>query len=688
MKLTLLLLAVTASYVMCARVPHTTPDPRPLDQRVKQLEDILEGLTRQVMLQQYYVEEKTRSDGNSGLKKIRLTKDGTKNYHETAHIDRRFMACHDHPNYDRTVGLGELLATMNGVEFRTRHNDYKLRMPHPTDQGYNKIVDIPFPNVPQSVLNKKTLNEQILEMRQYFKAFNEQNPSIRNYKPYFKPNLCYLEGGWTTGANDFSEPFQSDRHQIDASSWFDLMDKMRYTSYTGSKSVLENFALLPTTINNVEGGVPHYAQWNYRILCHPLKDDLPTKAFRVQDDLLYRFPNRLGMDKVVDTRAQRFYMNERSQDHYDSGRSIMDDLMMQVPGKNNYPGELHDNSFDMVMEDVRYNNHTLVNTAYYHRWFKTLDKGAMGIKSIHRGFSDANLWVAQTDHPQIAPMSVNHCRKVNRVKVCGNWTTRYTYAIPLEVVYTSPLIKWNPYDLPVYPVPTVTAKATRNGQQDAAKAYNGTNPLKFHYWTPSEFYSSGPRGPKDPADTAKKGAGVLDKNGQLRVVESAGTRIVTPNIEGVGMVRLRYPIVPIHGEGTGVWKELNALKDMTMHMNRYASLFEERPGQIGGGANGTGYQDGTVHFKLSEVVQDPPGQHSHDFVINEEEFDELKRPNNGKTHLLVTTSEDQGHSHDLEIRWRPGGRHLAIFKCDGQQATDNRTPVCWDGHLPGLIQIK
>ena len=60
----------------------------------------------------------------------------------------------------------------------------------------------------------------------------------------------------------------------------------------------------------------------------------------------------------------------------------------------------------MVMEDVRYNNHTLVNTGYYHRYFKTLQRGAMGSSAVHRGYSDANLFVAQTSHPQVAPMSV------------------------------------------------------------------------------------------------------------------------------------------------------------------------------------------------------------------------------------------------------------------------------------------
>ena len=36
---------------------------------------------------------------------------------------------HDHANNIRTVGMGEFVAVLNGVEFRTRHNDYRLYMP-------------------------------------------------------------------------------------------------------------------------------------------------------------------------------------------------------------------------------------------------------------------------------------------------------------------------------------------------------------------------------------------------------------------------------------------------------------------------------------------------------------------------------------------------------------------------------
>ena len=57
--------------------------------------------------------------------------------------------------------------------------------------------------------------------------------------------MCYLEGAWTNNEN-LDEPFESTRHHLDAASWFDLQEKIRFTAYTGDKDQAENFAYLPT----------------------------------------------------------------------------------------------------------------------------------------------------------------------------------------------------------------------------------------------------------------------------------------------------------------------------------------------------------------------------------------------------------------------------------------------------------
>lgn len=57
---------------------------------------------------------------------------------------------------------------------------------------------------------------------------------------------------------------------------------------TGRKSTKENFAYLPTTISEVDDfGNVKYSQWNYKILCHPLKRQVPiTRCVTVYNAML------------------------------------------------------------------------------------------------------------------------------------------------------------------------------------------------------------------------------------------------------------------------------------------------------------------------------------------------------------------------------------------------------------------
>jgi len=195
----------------------------------KQIHDLKQNLglvSRQLMMQQFYVEEQTRSSGDSGLKRIRTDRQGTQSYHSASHSNRWTLAAiHNHPEYDNLLGFGEMIAVLNGIEFRTRHNDYHLRMRHPTKR--DTVKDIPFPDVPPQVSELKKEEDQAIEMREWFKAWRDQDYSVRDYRRYFRPVLCYLEGTWTNSAQtSLNEPFQSERHHIDATSWLNLADKV------------------------------------------------------------------------------------------------------------------------------------------------------------------------------------------------------------------------------------------------------------------------------------------------------------------------------------------------------------------------------------------------------------------------------------------------------------------------------
>ena len=90
-----------------------------------------------------------------------MRKDGAKSYHVANWASKAMASMHDHSDLINTCGMGELVAVLNGVEFRTRHNDYKLKMPSPTSGDYHATEDIPFPDVPPEVLGKATVDEQV-----------------------------------------------------------------------------------------------------------------------------------------------------------------------------------------------------------------------------------------------------------------------------------------------------------------------------------------------------------------------------------------------------------------------------------------------------------------------------------------------------------------------------------------------
>ncbi len=60
------------------------------------------------------------------------------------------MGQHDHANFIDSVGLGEIVAMLNGVKFRTRHNDYRLLMKASSNE-FGATTPIEMPNVPPEV---------------------------------------------------------------------------------------------------------------------------------------------------------------------------------------------------------------------------------------------------------------------------------------------------------------------------------------------------------------------------------------------------------------------------------------------------------------------------------------------------------------------------------------------------------
>ncbi len=65
--------------------------------------------------------------------------------------------------------------------------------------------------------------------------------------------------------------------------------------------------------------------------------------------------------------------------------------------------------------------------------------------------------------------------------------------------------------------------------------------------TPSKFFDGAEVG-RTPADTTRGSVNVKGPNG-VHKTKASGIRIFLPDIPDVGIIRQRYPIFPVHGEG-------------------------------------------------------------------------------------------------------------------------------------------
>ena len=228
-------------------------------------------------------EQRVREEGGSGVTGVRNNLVGVEAYNEGTHVGPgSFLSIHDHADLDRTIGMGEISAVINGVPFQTRHNDYRLTDPDVSRQSFD------FPDVPPAVLALgNNVTAQIVEMREWFKAWQEDDWSVRDFRPYFRPVLCVLEGAWLED-DRFKDPFDSDRHQVDASSWSDLYRRLWYTFASGGKHSSENLSFQPTSVRNLVNGTwPQLSRWEYRIKCNRLSDEthIPPSVLRVTKDL-------------------------------------------------------------------------------------------------------------------------------------------------------------------------------------------------------------------------------------------------------------------------------------------------------------------------------------------------------------------------------------------------------------------
>merc|ERR1719229_2100018 len=470
-------------------------------------------LGRILILQQFHTENRIRSEGDSGITQVRGSRDGNAAYDDGTYSNGNVLSIHNHANSIKVVGIGEISAVLNGVEFKTRHNDYDLKMPHRNSSEYHATEPIEYPAVPPEVLAQGTVSEQVAEMQEYFRAFKFQNKSHRNYSAYFPAILCYLEGTWLDEDGALTEPFESDLHHI-----------VRYMANSGRKNPMENLATLPSSIRNLKNYTyPIVSNWEYRILCAPLKDEVETDRFRISNDLsvqLMQSPET--RNELYSSRRARFDLNRNLDDTESSvgrtRRNYLDMLMEQIPGKDNY-GANHSDVFpDGTSTALHADEDYVLNTGYYSRFFRLDEADAMGSSAHRRGWSDRYLFAAQTAHETVSPISFEY-----EVEYDNGSTTyiptvsRWSYAIPIEVIYLTPLTRWNPHNITY----DEDADITESGEC-------GVDPYpmtakKFFYQTPASFFGDSDDG-GDAADTAESGLCAVGSDGEEYSVEASGHR--------------------------------------------------------------------------------------------------------------------------------------------------------------------
>ena len=536
------------------------------------------------------------------------------------------------------MGLGEFIAVLNGVEFRTTHSDYSLRQPCKTCSTLHHTEDIQFPGVPQEVLAKPTLIEAIDEMREWFKAWRDDLYDARDYREYFKPVLCYLEGAWMK-KSDFDDSLAHKENGVDASSWEDLQDKLIYSTLSGVDNPLEDLAYLPTILTVDNEGSLSVAQWDYRILCHPINKHLPLSQIWLRDELTTRVANGWTLDQLTRSRGANYQLSKENPDDWDDTYSLLDEIVSEIPGMNNYPTLLEDNALGVEKMSFKDPDESL-NAGYYHRMYQVMEADEMGSVRRLRGFSDEGVFMALTDHSEVAEMTV---------KVCDNDTVacvasqRWSYMIPLEVIFITPLSSWNPYNL-TYKGDSQSSEGQkvtddRDGGPTITSAFDGIND-KSYYMTPPEMFSS-----DDaiiaPADTGLLSAGVLDDKGDLHTARPSGLRVFLPDISGVGSLRQRYPIFPVHGQGGSAWKEVNALRDIIMRPVTHAYLYEENP------LTPDLFNENSTILVL-ELKTSNENPHSHHINLT---VGQLINALDGQLVSGVKTTSNEGHTHTLTLKY-------------------------------------
>merc|ERR1719478_1583342 len=236
----------------------------------------------------------------------------------------------------------------------------------------------------------------------------------------------------------------------------------------------------------------------------------------------------------------------------------VDTLMEQVWGKDNRGAYLEDKlegsasrHIDRTfINDDGEEEAEVLNVAKYSRFYSNADKDAMGFQQRRRGYNDRYLWAARTTQAKVSAVEAKFGEKAHDDKTKLSQAQRWSYALPLEIVYATPLTKWNPYNI-----------------TDHTQAFHEAYAAQPECCRWNKEHPNDRKGgcPKDSPEYKERSC-LLRKDVKQserfeRLVTKGGR---TGKRNAAGALRQRWPIVPLHAEGSSEYKETKALAAFTL----------------------------------------------------------------------------------------------------------------------------
>jgi len=438
-------------------------------------------------------------------------------------------------------------------------------------------------------------------------------------------------------------------------------------NFTGSLSGI-NIQLTPgQTVNALSSDIivisgcmsdptPLIANFNYRVLCNPIEKDLPVDRFRIVDDLVLQmsFNPPQTLAELSHTNKAYFTLNPVNSSSWSDVKGeyeLLDELMEKIPGLDNFNSELTES----IAGELSYhytNTNEPLNAAYYSRFYSLKKPDAMGHTKRRRSFNDFNLFSARTTQDLVASLGMPDPTTGEIIRY------KYSYAIPLEIIYLTPLSSWNPYDLP-----SEGGNQGRTGGLTQTTAFASASPNEYFYWTPAEFFEA------DSTATV----GVIDKNGVIQRVRASGVYTFLPTVAGESdHIRLRYPITPVAWNKNPGFMNAKALKHMYTE-DQADNLVTSDLHLL------------TAIETLYTGRSTTAGAHFHRIDVPGSIVDGWNK--NATAILTVTTEKEQGHSHALKISRTkvPNGFTYTIVDCDakGKACADGHSTICLNDQQGG-----